>query len=103
MSNQKLTRRQKWIIDIMTRHGGLIYENWDSSQEASRWQLEWDQYDSTSVSGRRFMASEVTEKMRCNLIDLKLIEEVDRQAKKTKGGKFITSESVYGLVKSEAQ
>lgn len=97
MSEQKLTRRQKWIIDIMTRHGGLIYEHWDSSREESAWQLEWREKDETRASGGREMASEVTEKMRCNLIDLKLIEEVERNPKKTKGGKFITTESVYGL------
>ena len=97
MAEPKLTRRQKWIIEKMKKHGAIIQEHRDAFLEVSRWELEWSEPDPAALSGRREHGATVTEKMRRKLIALKLIESIENNPVNTKGGKFVTSESVYGF------
>lgn len=99
MSEQKpkLTRRMKWIIQKMKDHGAIIQEHYDSSEGVSRWELEWQEPDANSSPGFRFHAAEVTERMRCKLIEAGLIYCAENKPVHTKGGKFVTTESVYKL------
>lgn len=96
--NPTLTRRMKWIIQKMKAHSAIIQEHRDAFMEVSRWELEWEEPNPDSVSGKRFMAAEVTERMRCKLIEAKLIWCAENNPVYTKGGKFVTSEAVYALI-----
>lgn len=92
----KITRRMKWIVQKMTEHGAYIQERRDAFLEKSWWQLVWNEPDD------RHCTAAVTEKMRCKLIQVGLIQRTEHNPV-YRHGKFITSEAVYTLTQADGQ
>jgi hypothetical protein len=88
------TRRMKWIIQKMTKHGAYIQEHRDAFREKSWYELTWNESD------RRNCSAIVTRKMLNQLTKAGLIRRTEHNPV-YQHGKFITSESVYALNQKE--
>jgi hypothetical protein len=97
-NSPKITRRMKWIIKQMKEHDAVIQEHRDAFLEKSWWELQWEGPDLCPDCGQhpKYHSAEVTEKMRQKLIRAGLIKMIEHNPVH-RHGKFITSESVYGL------
>lgn len=88
MEEIKITRRMKWIIAKM-KAGATLQESRNAFTETSTYWLEWEE-------NNRFYTAEVKKQTLTKLAKAGLIKSIANEPVYRRG-KFITSETVYGL------
>lgn len=93
----KVTARMRWIVKQMTDNGAVVQEHRDAFFEKSWYELWWQQDEPEPL----YHSFEVKQRTLSKLIKAGMIEQLERKPVHDKGGRFVTSESTYGLPRAK--
>jgi len=90
-----ITRRMRQIVKLMRDNGAHIQESRDAFREVSTYSVEWKSEDGL------YHSVDITERTLDKLCEAGLVELTENNPVYSKGGKFVTSEGVWELKRTE--